>query len=244
MKKFFTLFAVLCAAISLKAVEAELKIGVNDASTYYAPVYSTWADKYYTSQILYKASELTELQDATITQLAFFLRAENTNGDFEKVQIRLKEVDFDEFSSKDYIDIADAVLVFEGALPAQSQTRLDVVFNAPYEYKGGTILVDVRKTEEGGAYAPTSGQKGRFQASYNMNNSVIYNYGKDGLPDPSFNAVGSTRPDISFTYEKEESHEAITNTELPAERRKYIQNGILVIEHNGQVINAQGNIIQ
>lgn len=196
MKKIFTLFAVAFAALSVYA--GELKIGTNDSQTYYAPVYATWADKYYCSQILYPDSLLTALNGQQITHLAFFLRAVNTNGDYANVQIRLKEVDYIEFAEAAYVSIDDATLVYEGSLPSGSSTDLTVELDAPYEYQGGTLLIDVRKIVTGGAYAPTSGNKGRFQSTSNSGYTVLYNYGSSAFPTTA--SRSANRPDIKFTY--------------------------------------------
>lgn len=198
MKKIFTLFAVLFAAISLSA--GELKIGTNDSQSSYAPIYVTWADAYYCSQILYSASELEALEGQKITHLAFLLRAVNTGGDYADVQIRFKEVNFDAFEEAAYVTIDDAVLVYEGALPAGSSTDLNVELAEPYEYQGGTLLVDVRKTVKGGAYAPTSGNAGRFQSTSGANYTVLYNYGSSSFPTSA--SRSANRPDIRFTYEE------------------------------------------
>ena len=196
MRKFFTLFAVAFAVLSVYA--GELKIGTNDSQTYYAPVYATWADKYYCSQILYPDSLLTDLNGQQITHLAFFLRAVNSNGDYANVQIRIKEVDYIEFAEAAYVSIDDATLVYEGSLPSSSSTDLTVELDAPYEYQGGTLLIDVRKTVTGGAYAPTSGNKGRFQSTTNSGYTVLYNYGSSAFPTTA--SRSANRPDIKFTY--------------------------------------------
>lgn len=198
MRKLFTLFVGAFAALSVAA--GELKIGENDSQTYYAPVYATWADSYYCSQILYSANELSALQGQQITHLAFFLRAMNPNGDYSNVEIRFKEVDYTAFSEAAYVSVDDAVLVYDGSLPSGSATELTVELIAPYAYQGGTLLVDVRKTVKGGAYAPSSGSggKGRFQSTSGTDYTVLYNYDKAALPTSASRTTN--RPDIKFTY--------------------------------------------
>lgn len=198
MRKLFTLFVGAFAALSVSA--GELKIGENDSQTYYAPVYATWADSYYCSQILYSANELSALQGQQITHLAFFLRAINPNGDYSNVEIRFKEVDYTAFSEAAYVSVDDAVLVYDGSLPSGSATELTVELIAPYAYQGGTLLVDVRKTVKGGAYAPSSGSgsKGRFQSTSGTDYTVLYNYDKAALPTSASRTTN--RPDIKFTY--------------------------------------------
>lgn len=200
MKKIYSilLLAALCFCGNMQAEESVLKIGTNDSQSAYAPVYVTWADAYYCSQILYSASELSAMNGSKITKLAFFLRAVNTNGDYSSVQIRFLEVDYDAFADASYVAIDDATLVYEGSLPAGNKTTLEVELSAPFEYKGGNLLVDVRKTEKGGKYAPTSGTAGRFQATYGSTYTVLYNYGNNSFPTSASRTT--TRPDIQFTY--------------------------------------------
>lgn len=201
MKNIYSilLLAALCfCGGNMQAEESVLKIGTNDSQSAYAPVYVTWADAYYCSQILYSASELSAMNGSKITKLAFFLRAVNTNGDYSSVQIRFLEVDYDAFADASYVTIDDATLVYEGSLPAGDKTTLEVELSAPFEYKGGNLLVDVRKTEKGGKYAPTSGTAGRFQATYGSTYTVLYNYGNNSFPTSASRTT--TRPDIQFTY--------------------------------------------
>ncbi len=200
MKKIYSilLLAALCFCGNMQAEESVLKIGTNDSQSANAPVYVTWADAYYCSQILYSASELSAMDGSKITKLAFFLRAVNTNGDYSSVQIRFLEVNYDAFAAASFVAIDDATLVYEGSLPAGDKTTLEVELSAPFEYKGGTLLVDVRKTEKGGRYAPTSGTAGRFQATYGVTYTVLYNYGNNSFPTSAYRS--ETRPDIQFTY--------------------------------------------
>lgn len=201
MKKsnlFIALMAAMFCLQSTALTAGELKIGENDSQTYYAPVYATWADKYYCSQILYSASELSDLNGQQITKLEFFLRATTGGGNYEKVQIRIKEVTYAAFESAEYESVDDATLVFEGTLLAGSETVLEAVLDEPYVYEGGNLLIDVRKIEAGGGYAPTSGNKGRFQATYGSEYTVLYNYGNSAFPTTCSRSMN--RPDIRFTY--------------------------------------------
>ena len=202
MKKIYSLIAAVLLCCTTTAFAGELKIGDNGSSTYGAPVYVTQADKCYCSQMLYSATELTALDGQQITKLAFFLRALTGNGNYDYVQIRLMEVDFDEFASVAYVSINDATLVFEGTLPANTNTTLEVELSEPFVYNGGNILIDVRKTQTGGGYAPSSssGGKGRFQATSTTKTTVLYNYNSSSLPTSCSSMA--VRPDIRFTYEE------------------------------------------
>lgn len=203
-RKVIILMALLGLPFGAGLLHAEpqtLRIGENDSQSSYAPVYATQADRMYCSQILYSATELEALQGQQITKLAFFLRAVTGNGsDYEKVQIRLKEVNFASFSEAAYQAVDDAELVFTGTLPANTMTTLEVDLDEPYVYNGGNLLVDVRKTEKGGGYAPTSGNKGRFQSTSGSTYTVLYNYGSNSFPTTCSRT--SNRPDIRFTYEE------------------------------------------
>ena len=198
MKKTTLLMLAMAAMMTASVQAGELKIGENDSQSSYAPIYVTWADKYYCSQILYPASELSALSGQQIDKLAFFLRATISSGSYDYVQIRFKEVNFDEFEEAAYVAIDDATLVYEGSLPASESTTLEVDLIAPYIYQGGTLLVDVRKTQEGGSYAPSSGNKGRFQSTSCTTYTVLYNYGSSSFPTSA--SRSANRPDIKFTY--------------------------------------------
>lgn len=200
MKKIITLCVVALATLSLQA--QTLRIGENNSKMDYAPVYSTWADKYYCSQIIYNATELTAMQGKEITKLAFFLKAAiGNNKDYEHVEIRLMSVSYDVFSSTSYESIDNAVLVFNGTLPASTQTELEVTLENPYLYESGNLLVDVRKTENGGGYAPSTDKNaGRFQSSFNEGYyTVLYGYSSSSVPTSG--TQSGNRPDIKFTYQ-------------------------------------------
>ena len=241
MKKLFAIIAVVAGMLCGKGMTVQaqtLHIGENDSKTYYAPVYATWADKYYCSQILYFESELSSMKNKEITKLAFFLRKVNSS-DYEHVQIRLKKVDFDAFESTDYVSVEDAVLVYEGSLPASSTMELEVTLSKTFVYEGGTLMVDVRKTEEGGGYAPTSGDAGRFQSTYFEGQSlVLYNYNNTSFPEKATNTSGN-RPDIAFTYQGGPTGiESVQHSAVSYQKR--IENGMLVIEKDGVKYNAIG----
>ena len=197
MKKVFSLFAVAIVAVAMQA--QTLRIGNNDSSMDKAPVYTTWADKYYCSQIIYSASDLVDMKGKDITKLAFFLREVTGNGkDYNNVEIRLMSVSHTTFSETTYDPIDDAVLVFSGTLPASTQTELEVTLEDPYFYEKGHLLVDVRKTVTGGGYAQSG--KGRFQATYGETNyTVLYGYSPSALPTSG--TQSGNRPDIRFTYQ-------------------------------------------
>ena len=200
MRKFFTLFAA--ALVTCVSMQAEiLKIGVNDSRMEYAPVYVTWADKYYCSQIIYSASDLVNMKGKEITHLAFFLKKESDKGDFANVEIRLKKVSHTTFSDTNYESIDDAVLVFNGTLPSSTQTVLEVELIEPYFYESGHLLVDVRKTVTGGGYGSSSDKNaGRFQSTFSEGvYTVLYNYNSSSFPTSG--TQSGNRPDIRFTYQ-------------------------------------------
>ena len=241
MKQFILSTVILAGLLcgrSLTIQSQTLRIGENDSKTYYAPVYATWADKYYCSQILYLESELSSMTNKEITNLAFFLRKLNSS-DYEHVQIRLKKVDFDAFASTDYQSVEDAVLVYEGSLPSSTTTELEVALSNTFVYEGGNLLVDVRKTEAGGGYAPSSGDAGRFQSTFHEGQSlVLYNYGKESFPDKATGTSGN-RPDIQFTFK--DASQGVEDVQSSSMRyQKRIENGVLVIEKGGVRYNAIG----
>lgn len=214
-----------------------LKIGTNDSKTYYAPVYATWADKYYCSQILYSEGELSKMKGSEIKRITFFLRKANTSGDYEHVQIRLKTVNYEVFADKNYEPVDDAVLVFDGTLAASQGTELDAVLTKSFVYTGGTLLVDVRKVEEGGGYAPSSGDAGRFQSTFNEGvYTVLYNYDKNALPTTA--SQSANRPDIQFTFSEATGVENVQTNKVQG--TKVIENGILHLMYNGTKYNVQG----
>ena len=203
MKKlysFFVLFTLLfCYTGNVWGGTSPLNIGSNDSSSDYAPLYRTWTDAYFISQQIYSATELSDLEGKQITKITFKLKTVYGNGNAKRIQVRFKEVNYDEFSTASYESIDGATLVHSGDWPTSTSTTIELTLTEPYVYEGGNLLIDVRKVDKvsGDGYGGSS--SGKACATYGSKNNVVYNYGSSALPTTC--SRSTTRPDISFAYE-------------------------------------------
>ena len=97
------------------------------------------------TQMIYPASMLTALNGKKINNLKFYTDAPMTKISGGKIQLSLKEVDFTEFVDDQVNEmtvVAEVVPVFDG-------TEMQLAFDAPFEYNGGNLAVEVKVTEPG-----------------------------------------------------------------------------------------------
>lgn len=96
------------------------------------------------TQSIYLANEI----GTTAGEINSLVYTSYLDADFygEPFQVYVAETDLSEFSTPDFIDPASFTKVFDGSLYMKSGTR-DVVipFDAPFEYKGGNIVVMCQK---------------------------------------------------------------------------------------------------
>ncbi len=115
----------------------EYSLTINDGTYSYSnfPVYGYNADCYQKSQFVIPASNLTNLQGMTLTEMQFYLsyKADKVwNGTFE---VYLGPCDFDLFSSLSFADISEHTKVYTGTLDGTGDT-MNVVFDTGYTYTG------------------------------------------------------------------------------------------------------------
>ena len=145
MKKFFTFIAVAAMAFAAQADE----ITVSDGGGYNAnlPIYGYYVDAEGTlGQMIYPATMLNPVKDAKITGVKFY--ADGTIGaEGAALQMSLMEVDAVGFETA--TAMTGATVVAQGVSLTKGAAELEFVFDTPYEYKGGNLLVEVLVTEAG-----------------------------------------------------------------------------------------------
>lgn len=205
MKQIYSLILFTALAFSGIVKAEDLTVGHGNTSLVGMPVYASNAANYYCSQTVYDADSLKDMKNMLITKLTYTLKAVNNNGNYENVQIRLLEVEYNTLatstSSVAYKSIDGATLVFQGTMPASESTTIELTLSVPFLYKGGHLLVDTRKTEKGGGTAPTSssGSIGRFTGTATPGYTTLYATTNYELPTSGKPAAYI--PNIIFTYE-------------------------------------------
>ena len=114
-KLLFTLVMMLFGLATPALAES---LTVYDGENYnsYAPIYGMWTDSYLKCEYVIPASDLTEMNGATITSLTWYCSTKPTKAWGGNFQIFLKEIS--ETTLSDFTGQNGATLVFEGPLDA------------------------------------------------------------------------------------------------------------------------------
>ena len=131
-------------------VEAELTVHDGTSTNSYVPFYGLWVDDYTRSEMIYSASELSDMAGGDINAMTFFKSGTSTTSSWGSAifQVYLKEVTNTTLSS--YIGMTGATIVYEGAVDAAGGEReVTINFTTPYHYNGGNLLVGIYETTTG-----------------------------------------------------------------------------------------------
>lgn len=172
---------------------ATLTVCDGQATSSNVPVYGFYADAYLKCEYVIPADQLTGMNGQVITQLDWYLSSPATDPWSGAIfQIFLAEVNSTGIGA--FYGTDNATIVYQGELDG-SQDVLSVVFDEPYTYNGGNLLVGVYNT------VPSSYRSASF---YGEN---VEGASQQGYSYTSLDAVnGSQRnfiPKTTFTYNDE-----------------------------------------
>lgn len=145
MKKFLTLIAVAAMAFAAQANILTVAEGTGEAQ--YAPFYGFQMDALGSiSQVIYPADMLADMNGGTITEIKFYpTQAFGALGS-GNLQISLKEVEQDRYTSTTLV--TDATVV-GNAYPVQGNAEWVIVFDQPFEYHGGNLMIETELIQVG-----------------------------------------------------------------------------------------------
>jgi hypothetical protein len=195
MKKFIYSL-VLCAIAAIPAFAQEtVTVYDGDATNAYVPIYGFYCDAFNKCEFVMPSDDLTELQDATITKMVWYLATVPEavwGGNF---QVYLKEVDAN-VASDAFYGTDGATLVFEGPIDATSGT-VEIEFANDFTYEGGNLLVCVYQVEKGTYKSATfTGVAATGAAvsnySYSSLEAIASGTIRDFLPKTTFEFVPSS----------------------------------------------------
>ncbi len=174
----------------------------------FVPIYGNNFDATtHTSQMIYPAEMLTSLQGHKITSLTFYPTT-NITINKGKATVSLMETENTTFESAalatgQFTDVATWA-------PSGNEETLVVTFNEPYLYRGGNLMIQFNKTENG------SGYSGTYQSSLSFfgtiqENDVAYHM-NNGYSNNS--KLVKFLPKATFTYDNElDEYAACVNKE-------------------------------
>jgi len=155
MKRSFRLMAALLLALACGATSAQAAtLTVNDgASTHYlVPVNSLYYNEVGTrSQVIYPASELTEMVGKPINGVTFYFNNDGNKMNGGALRVSIGETDQDSYASASGY-IAGLTTVATVSLN-RGDSDVIIDFDTPFEYQGGNLVLDFYVQEEGEAGA-------------------------------------------------------------------------------------------
>jgi hypothetical protein len=196
MKKFFTLIAVAAMAFAAQANILTVAEGTDEAL--YVPFYGFMMDTQGSiSQVIYPADMLAEMNGGTISEVKFYPTEAFGALGSGNLQISLNEVEQDRYTST---TLVTGGTVVANAYPVQGDTEWVIVFDTPFEYHGGNLMIETYLTQEG-SFKSTKffGQKFSYAiglAQYSYSWSTNYSYETEFV-----------LPKATFTFEKGDTPE-------------------------------------
>ena len=143
MKKFFTLIAVAVMAFAAQATEMTVCDGTETSN--YVPIYGLYTDVQGTmGQMIYSADMLTDMVGKEITGVKFYSSRINFSG--ATLQLGMAKAEKDNFDDYEAIEGATPLC---SITPNEGDTEMTFVFDEPYLYEGGNLMVQVLVTQIG-----------------------------------------------------------------------------------------------
>ena len=164
------------------------------------PVYGYYADCYQKCEMIYPADYLQGMENSNISKMAFHTGSNKASW-AATFKIYLKEVAQSSFPTENlsFTDFSDVDPVYTGQLDATGDT-VWVVFDKPFYYQGGNLLVVLHLTE------PGKYDGANFRSKKEMSRACIRGRNKE-----SFDAVKPLcvdyLPKVTFCYSPAEQQE-------------------------------------
>ena len=179
----------------------------NDWNNTDLPVNGEYAHWYQKCELIYPADYLQGMKNNNISRMAFHTGSNKASWT-ATFKIYLKEVSQSSFPTENlsFTDFTDVDLVYTGQLDATGDT-VWVVFDKPFYYQGGNLLVVLHLTKTGN-YDSAS-----FRSKKNMSRACIRGRNKE-----SFDAVMPScvdyLPKVTFCYSPAEQQELFAPTAI------------------------------
>ena len=119
-------------------VSDELTVHDGEQTNAYVPIYGFYSDAYLKCEMVYPAAELAQMDGASINSIKFYATTPAAEAWTSTWQVFVAEV-ADATISDFY---GPGTVVYEGALDG-SLEEMEIVFDAPYTYNGGNLLIGV-----------------------------------------------------------------------------------------------------
>ena len=174
-------------------VSGELTVHDGEQTNSYVPVYGFYGDAYLKCEMVYPAAELAQMAGASINSIKFYPSTPADEAWTSTWQVFVAEV-ADATISDFY---GPGTVVYEGTLDGTLE-EMEIVFDAPYTYNGGNLLIGVYNIAKGNYKSVTwAGETvaGASVQGYNYSSlSSITASQRDFLPKTTFYYESSSGP--------------------------------------------------
>ena len=177
--------------VPTNAIDKTVYNNGGDNTNQYAPIYGFYGDTQGTiSQFIIPASKLSDVTDGTINKLTFYCTNESlTMGEFE---IRLEEVEEDEFASATLHTWGSGAVLVKTAYLNIANNQLSIVFTTPFEYHGGNLMIGTYiKTKAGDTRIYWKGEnQSKYTAICNKSSVTRYQF----IPQTTISYIPNATP--------------------------------------------------
>ena len=176
----------------------EETIAEGTATNSYIPLYGYYYDNKQINQMIYPESMLTKIQGKNIKSMTFY--GSNLNLQGGAYSVKVGTTDQNNFTSR--VRITEGLTIVASiADGTQSGTELTILFDNPFTYDGGNLLIDFEITTEGNNY-PSNSFTGAYAAAASF--SSYTNYSSSDLNDDGVYAGGDIQdflPKVTIAFE-------------------------------------------
>ena len=174
------------------------------------PIYGYYIDNYQINQMIYPADELANLVGTDLTSMTFYTDG-NIHEDLEtstwtvKLGITDETVFANTLANSTRLEPDIITTVASGYVVTSGINTMTIVFNTPFSYYGGNLLVDFESTAHTSDYEATNFY-GVTQAT--GHNTGFHSYGSSNTPGANGHYSGGNidafLPKVKFTYVESE----------------------------------------
>ena len=132
--------------------EPTLTVYDGTATNDHIPAYIYYFDDFTRSQFVIPAADLAEMTNNSITSMTFYTTNNNVSRSISSdADVYLMEVNYTQISA--FEPKESAIIVFSGRFSIESTEEggeMTILFDTPYTYQGGNLLVGVENTQDNG----------------------------------------------------------------------------------------------
>ena len=196
---------LLMTVLSAKAQNTPQTLTVNDGTitNYAIPIYSYYSyNTYQQSQFVIPDYDISAMAGKTIDGLTFYLSSPATNASSAVYKVYMKPYSSETITSMQSYDEYD--VVYTGVLD-NTQDEMEVIFDKPYDYDGGHLLIGFRVYSTYSSYESAAfyGVDKRGASIYRTTSSTVYS--------------ANFLPKTTFTYHEETEAYTVTAVANPEE---------------------------